>query len=84
MFRYLIDRTASSDFDRYFKIDPNNGQVRTQKALDRETLETHTVKILAVDNGKSVISYLMETIVHKILIQKSKQKPKKTSKIRKP
>ena len=50
--RYLVDRTESSDSDRYFKVDSLNGEVRTQKMLDRETLKAHTVRILAVDNGK--------------------------------
>lgn len=52
--RYYISRTLNSDFDRYFKIDVKSGEVKTQKFLDRELLETHTVKVLAVDNGNFV------------------------------
>lgn len=62
-FRYLIERTASSDVDRYFKVDPVNGEVKTQKTLDRETLEVHTVKILAVDNGNKKYLYSLLTSV---------------------
>ncbi|XP_067928117.1 neural-cadherin-like [Watersipora subatra] len=49
---YLIDRT--SDFNRYFKISPQTGEVRTQRKLDREMIDTHTVRVLAVDNGYPV------------------------------
>ncbi len=45
---YAIDR--SSDRRRQFSISPD-GTVSIQRRLDRETLPSHQVKILAVDDG---------------------------------
>ena len=46
--RYAIDR--SSDRRRQFSIS-EDGTVTIQRALDREAVPTHQVKILAIDDG---------------------------------
>lgn len=59
---YTIDR--SSDKKRQFRID-QNGVVRIQRTLDREETPRHQVKILAIDDGKSLkvaFSYLNNDI----------------------
>lgn len=61
-YSYTIDR--SSDKKRQFRID-QNGVVRIQRTLDREETPRHQVKILAIDDGKSlevVFSYLNNDI----------------------
>lgn len=45
---YAIDR--SSDRRRQFSISPD-GTVSIQRSLDRETLPSHQIKILAIDDG---------------------------------
>lgn len=47
---YLIDR--DSDPRREFVIDPETGQVRTRKKLDREIAPKLAVLIKAVDKGE--------------------------------
>ena len=55
--RYYIDYPAS-DRGRRFTIDRTTGVVSLSNKLDRETEETHSVIILAVDKGKKTCSMI--------------------------
>ncbi|CAL1540107.1 unnamed protein product [Lymnaea stagnalis] len=48
-FSYLIDR--GSDPGRHFVINPENGEVKTRKKLDRELEAKMTILVKAVDKG---------------------------------
>lgn len=65
--RYSVDY-ANTDPEKQFKVHAANGLVSVRNALDRETLETHTVHILAIDKGTSmIITFLVHftvVIVH--------------------
>ncbi|XP_043944319.1 cadherin EGF LAG seven-pass G-type receptor 1 [Protopterus annectens] len=62
---YSMEALFDSRSNDYFKIDPVTGSVTTRQALDRETKDTHVLKVTATDNGsprRSATSYLTVTV----------------------
>eukprot|EP00079_Xenopus_tropicalis_P015439 XP_004913058.1 PREDICTED: cadherin EGF LAG seven-pass G-type receptor 1 isoform X2 [Xenopus tropicalis] len=62
---YLMEALFDSRSNDYFEIDSETGTVSTSQALDRETKDTHVLKVTATDFGsprRSATTYLTVTV----------------------
>ncbi|XP_053055503.1 cadherin EGF LAG seven-pass G-type receptor 1 isoform X3 [Acinonyx jubatus] len=62
---YQMEALFDERSNGYFLIDPVTGAVSTARALDRETKDTHVLKVSAVDHGsprRSAATYLTVTV----------------------
>ncbi|XP_053751702.1 LOW QUALITY PROTEIN: cadherin EGF LAG seven-pass G-type receptor 1 [Panthera pardus] len=62
---YQMEALFDERSNGYFLIDPATGAVSTARALDRETKDTHVLKVSAVDHGsprRSAATYLTVTV----------------------
>nr|XP_033813815.1 cadherin EGF LAG seven-pass G-type receptor 1 isoform X2 [Geotrypetes seraphini] len=62
---YFMEALFDSRSNNYFVIDRETGSVSTAQALDRETKDTHVLKVSAVDGGsprRSATTYLTVTV----------------------
>ncbi|XP_012590543.1 PREDICTED: cadherin EGF LAG seven-pass G-type receptor 1, partial [Condylura cristata] len=63
--RYQMEALFDERSNGYFLIDPATGAVTTARELDRETKDTHVLKVSAVDHGsprRSAATYLTVTV----------------------
>ncbi|KAG8439892.1 hypothetical protein GDO86_005888 [Hymenochirus boettgeri] len=62
---YHMEAVFDSRSNHYFHIDPDTGTVSTSQALDRETMDTHLLKVTATDFGsprQTATTYLTVTV----------------------
>uniref|UniRef100_A0A673U7R4 Cadherin EGF LAG seven-pass G-type receptor 1 n=1 Tax=Suricata suricatta TaxID=37032 RepID=A0A673U7R4_SURSU len=62
---YQMEALFDERSNGYFLIDPATGAVSTARALDRETKDTHVLKVSALDHGsprRSAATYLTVTV----------------------
>ncbi|XP_063302853.1 cadherin EGF LAG seven-pass G-type receptor 1 isoform X3 [Pelobates fuscus] len=62
---YFMEALFDSRSNDYFEIDPETGTVTTTQALDRETKDTHVLKVTATDFGsarRSAATFLTVTV----------------------
>ncbi|XP_057596824.1 cadherin EGF LAG seven-pass G-type receptor 1 isoform X3 [Hippopotamus amphibius kiboko] len=62
---YQMEALFDERSNGYFRIDADSGLVSTARALDRETKDTHVLKVSAVDHGaprRSAATYLTVTV----------------------
>uniref|UniRef100_A0A8C8SDX6 Cadherin EGF LAG seven-pass G-type receptor 1 n=1 Tax=Pelusios castaneus TaxID=367368 RepID=A0A8C8SDX6_9SAUR len=63
---YTMEALFDERSNDYFSIDPETGSVVTTRSLDRETKDTHVLKVTATDQGaprrRSATTYLTVTV----------------------
>ncbi|XP_069485338.1 cadherin EGF LAG seven-pass G-type receptor 1 isoform X3 [Ambystoma mexicanum] len=62
---YIMEALFDSRSNDYFEIDAETGAISTSQALDRETKDTHVLKVSATDFGsprRSATTYLTVTV----------------------
>ncbi|XP_059581872.1 cadherin EGF LAG seven-pass G-type receptor 1 isoform X4 [Alligator mississippiensis] len=63
---YSMEALFDERSNDYFSIDPETGSVATTRSLDRETKDTHVLKVTAADHGsprrRSATTYLTVTV----------------------
>ncbi|KAF6207505.1 hypothetical protein GE061_015951 [Apolygus lucorum] len=65
----IVYSILSGDDEESFLIDPNNGTIRTQKALDRETKSVYNLVVMASDRARQPNQRLSSTVQVSVVVK---------------